>query len=303
MKRLLFAALVFGFAAIPPVWAAQGLCLGAIKASVEVGAGEFSLADLLAPDACPALLQAAAGVDLGSAPLAGSARVLDGNQVRAFLRKVTENTEQGTSGFPALQVPERITVRLAGGRASCAEIGMRILPSLKGRRAFARSSNQQSGDGPPFELDCAAADRIPQGSPVGVTRAVWNPVLGNWEVAVRCVHAGDCVPFLVRVRTRGAQPETERSHRQAVQSTRQRMAVSSVSALDRASPSPADEKPLVYPGDRVSLLWDQDGIRLVVPAVCLDRGGPGEAVRARMVRGGRLVRAIVLSAARLRAAS
>ena len=63
------------------------------------------------------------------------------------------------------------------------------------------------------------------------------------------------------------------------------------------------EKPLVRPGEAVTLLWDQDGIRLVVPAICLDKGTAGDAVRARIVRGGRLVRAVVESAGRLRVAS
>ena len=50
---------------------------------------------------------------------------------------------------------------------------------------------------------------------------------------------------------------------------------------DDADPAPSltpvGRKPLVRPGQTVTLLWDQDGIRLTVPAVSLDRGGAGEA--------------------------
>jgi flagella basal body P-ring formation protein FlgA len=61
--------------------------------------------------------------------------------------------------------------------------------------------------------------------------------------------------------------------------------------------------PLVRRGETVTLLWDENGIRLVVPAICLDPGAEGQKVRARVARGGRLVRAIVVSAGKLRAAS
>ena len=63
------------------------------------------------------------------------------------------------------------------------------------------------------------------------------------------------------------------------------------------------ENSLVHPGETVTLLWDQDGIRLLVPAVCLDPGRAGEPVRASIVRSGRTIRAIVESAGTLRAAS
>ena len=73
--------------------------------------------------------------------------------------------------------------------------------------------------------------------------------------------------------------------------------------LPLAPPARADGNFLVRPGETVTLLWDQDGIRLLVPAVCLDRGEAGEPVRARIVRSGRMIRAIVESAGTLRAAS
>jgi flagella basal body P-ring formation protein FlgA len=51
------------------------------------------------------------------------------------------------------------------------------------------------------------------------------------------------------------------------------------------------------------LLWDQNGIRLTVPTVCLESGAPGKQIRTRIIPSGRVVRAIVVSAGMLRAIS
>src|SRR5205823_1036626 len=113
----------------------------------------------------------------------------------------------------------------------------------------------------------------------------WDPVLATWHISARCIHSVDCVPFLVRV------PDKD-SRLKKLPSIRSTAAKTIVT-----------ETPLVQPGAAVTLLWDQDGIRLLVPAVCLDKGRAGEAVRARILRGGRMVHAVVESAGRLRVAS
>jgi hypothetical protein len=64
----------------------------------------------------------------------------------------------------------------------------------------------------------------------------------------------------------------------------------------RQTPAPA-----VRPGELVRLLWDQDGIRSVVPVTCLDRGAVGDQVRVRVQPGGRIVTATVMEAGLLRA--
>src|ERR1017187_2693476 len=173
-------------------------------------------------------------------------------------------------------------------RASCADIGARILGSA---RAAGRSS--------PRQMECGAADRIPQDTLLERNKTVGDSMLGSWDVFTRCVHPGDCVPFLVRVPGGEFPPEIAPSARQVNSSIAER-AMAPSSAARATLPV---GKPLVLPGEAVTLLWDQDGIRLVVPAVCLDAGGPGQAVRARIARGGRMVRAIVVSAGKLRTAS
>lgn len=59
----------------------------------------------------------------------------------------------------------------------------------------------------------------------------------------------------------------------------------------------------VRPGQAVTLVWDQGGIRVQVPAQCLDRGELGSEVRARILQSGVVVRAIVAGAGSLRAVS
>lgn len=308
MKPLLIAACIASFSVLPQVSPAEAACHASVDARVEVAPGKFSLADILATDTCPALLRKAAGVPLGSAPLAGSVRVLPGDEVRSLLERLVGNAENGPSGSATMRIPERITVRRAGARASCADIGERILASLAGR-PFLDKSLAESGRPPkplggtvlPRDMDCGATDRILQETSLQLTKAVWDPALGSWKVSTRCVHPGDCVPFLVRVPGPDSKGEMGNSARQNGSTTAQLALASSSS--DQAAPSSAGGKPLVRSGETVTLLWDQDGIRLVIPAVCLDAGGEGQRVRARIATSGRTLPAIVVRAGMLRAAS
>jgi hypothetical protein len=265
-----------------------------VRAAVEVAGPEVSLADLLAPSACPALLRAAARVRVGSTPLAGTVRVLEGDEVRAFLRKVQSSSGSGAVEWSSSRVPERVTIRRAGARASCAAIGKHILAALP---APAERTVPQS------EFACGGAGRIAEDSPLEPAKIAWNPALSSWEVSARCVRSADCVPFLVRVRGDNPLPRTDRS-------------VSSVGTINArpetkwpaprlhvAELFPEAVKPLVRAGENATLSWDEAGIRLLVPVVCLEPGRVGQKVRARIVRGGRVVHAVVVSAGQLQMAS
>jgi hypothetical protein len=288
MKPFLIAAGIVSFSLVAGVSPGHASCRVTARASVEVS-GEFSLADLLGSGSCLPLRRAAAQVALGSAPVTGSVRVLAGNEVRALVQKLAAGLGQDAGEFVTIVVPERITVRRAGARASCADIA----------RSIAVTSTSA---GP---ADCGAADRIPHDASLEFSPPAWDPALRSWQLYARCVHPADCVPFLVRLRGRdpgvgaeaGAATEAGKAR-----STIARLAASSQSQGQTAS-GPARALALVHPGQPVTLLWDQDGIRLVIPAVALDRGAPGEPVRARIVRGGRLVRAVVVGAGMVRAVS
>jgi hypothetical protein len=314
MKPLLIAVWIAGLLILPRASTAQTPCRVTVKVQIEVGPGKLSLADLLSGDTCPELTRAAAAVDLGHAPLAGSVRVLAGAEVRAYLQKLA-GSEQNSSAWreamairiPEMFIPERISIRRAGARASCADIGQRLTSSevFPPTPGPADSSNSGFGaltispggarlPGPILArsllarlMDCGAGGRIAQEAPVQLTRTVWDPVLASWDVSARCVHPRDCVPFLVRVPGEGPSAEA------ALES----------SSSSKVLLAPIREKPTVRAGDSVTLLWDQDGIRLTVPAICLDTGAEGQRVRVRIMSGGRTLPAIVVSPGILRAAS
>ena len=108
------------------------------------------------------------------------------------------------------------------------------------------------------------------------------------------------VPERVMVRRKGGH-KTDAAAHLAGPAVSRSVARSQVFHSNTASGALSDE--VVRPGQTVMLLWDQDGIRLQIPALCLDRGVPGSEVRARILRGGTVVRATVVSADSLRAIS
>jgi hypothetical protein len=314
MKPLLITVCIAGLLILPRASTGQTRCQVTIKAQVEVTPGKLSLAELLSADTCPELARAAAVVDLGSAPLAGSVRVLAGAEVRAYLQKLAGSMQNSAAHLQAMMmpipemfIPERISIRRAGARASCADIGKRLTssevfpptpgPTDSSNSGFGALTSSPGGAllaGPILArsllaslMDCGAGGRIAQEAPVRPTRTVWDPALSSWDVSARCVHPRDCVPFLVRVP--GSGPEADRDFMS--------------SSPSKVPLAPIGEKPMVHAGDSVTLLWDQDGIRLTVPAVCLDAGAEGQRVRVRIVNGGRTLSAIVVSAGVLRAAS
>ena len=86
MNPLILATFLISVSVWPGLASGQAACAAVVAANVEVTRGELSLEDLLPRSACPALLRAASRVHLGKAPLPGSVRVLEGNQIRAWLQ-------------------------------------------------------------------------------------------------------------------------------------------------------------------------------------------------------------------------
>ena len=249
----------------------QQQCAVTVKANIEIAPGEFSLADLLTPGSCSALRRAATRVRMGKAPLAGSVRVLRGEDVAMRLETLAPQSAIGA--IRVRPVPERITIRRTGARVSCAEIGAEIFP-----------------DSPPRAIECGAAGRIAQNTPLELTRSVWDPAVGGWNVSARCVHRADCVPFLLRVRgDLDLSIPTVSGDRSSIQAP----TMIPPRPLAPSFSNSAVRPPLVRQGDQVTLLWDQDGIRLTMRAVSLDAGGLGQPVRARVTGGTRIVHAVV----------
>ena len=305
MKCFCIAAGVASVVMFPLGLFAQQPCRVTVATNVDVAGGEFSLADVLTRDTCPEWRHAAARVRLGSAPLAGIARVIEGNEVRALLEKVAATNEAGLVKSANVSVPERITVRRAGGGVSCLDLGRRVLASSHVSRAATESWLPRATTGdteavPAREIDCGSARWLPRETAFALAKKVWNPALGSWELFARCQDPKDCVPFLLRMRGRDLPLESAQSGQSIPRAGKSRV-VSAGSAVEAAVP--ISKKPLVRRGEGVSLLWEQDGIRLVVRAISLDAGSAGEQVRARIEHGGRTLRAIVVGPGTLRATS
>jgi Chaperone for flagella basal body P-ring formation len=248
-----------------------------LRESVEVGPGVLSLADLLPAGAagggCPELYRAAARVSLGAAPRAGSERVLDGREIRGRLEQIENSAASGREGWSWLaQTPERIVVRLAGARKSCAEVAD-FLAQAQARQGLTANDAEWRG-----ELNCGGAGSVPQSAPIELTKTAWNPLLQRWEFALRCLRAGQCVPFLVWAR--GANGEA---------------------SLPAIAPGAApDREAAVKRGQRATLTWDESGIRIVLPVTCLEAGAVGQSIRVRLDNGRTTLRAEVAGAGALR---
>ena len=186
-------------------------------------------------------------------------------------------------------------MRRAGSRASCAEIADSV---------FSRPGSEVPNGAPLYpanagnvelsEIECGT--RILRGTPIEITARRWDDELGKWELRARCRHAEDCVPFLIRVPSPELPTTILSTGPLAETDLRKAMEARPASRISR-SPT------LVRRGQSASLLWDEQGIRVVVPSVSLDGGNEGDTVRARIARTGRVVRAIVTGAGQLRMAS
>jgi len=320
------------------VSATQQPCNGVkIRSGVEVGDTGLSLAELLAPGVCPEVRRAAARIRLGDPPLPGSVRVLEGDDVRHLVDQLLEQLSEQLPGHAqkstmigtatadkGVQVPDRITVRRAGRRMSCAEITQVLSHALRSRVTEPEATGSEVADAHvsdggvhafenllPQELDCTSALRIPHGAPLELAKLFWDPALRNWEYSMRCVHPRDCVPFLVRARARVARGAytvplrvTSRSTIHGPHAPPSLPLSHSFQSLPGPGPAAtlAGKQAMVRPGETVTLTWEEEGIRLVLPVICLDRGGLGHSVRVRMKTGGRVLRAEVVGEGKLRAA-
>ncbi len=290
MKRLAtITILMCGLlAAASPRCGAEPICAEiAVEASVEAGPGALTLADLLGRGTCPQLLAAAARVSLGAVPRAGSVRVLDGREVRRLLEKLAgglagEAVNMGK--LSSVAVPDRIVVKRRGTTKSCAEIA-RFVAGAAAAQDLANAPSRWREN-----LDCAAARGIPEDTALELTKTRWSAASERREFALRCARPQDCVPFLVWVHEPGAA---------AGEKVLGFAALGGYSARPQAGASRQER--VVAPGQTATLIWDQAGIRVVLPVTCLDAGALGQLVRVRLKSAGRILRAEVVAQGTLRA--
>jgi hypothetical protein len=262
--------------------AAQAACgVIRVRERVEVEKSELTLADLLVADACLPWQQAARQVSLGEAPRSGSLRVIEGSEVRQLLAAITGSLGAAKPHDNDPVVPARIVVQRERATKSCVAIA-----------DFLSSTGNipHKGDVPAVgqweELNCTAAWGVPAEASLELIRTSWNAALQRWEFAMRCSHSADCVPFLVWAR--GEKPA-------------ERGASSLPARLGGSRPAGAAGGPLIKAGQTATLIWNQDGIRIVLPVTCLDAGAMGDKVRVRFKQTRRILQAEVVGAGELRA--
>lgn len=323
LVSVVFAAAVFECRAESPC-PGSGVVIQA-KVQIEPGAGELTLADLLAPEVCPQLRVLSKQVSLGSTPRAGSVRVLEGSELRRLIdelgveaeslpnqrnrnkedtrdknnnrdkikdkgkNNVDENESNENSannnrnnknnqdkanknGFP-----ERIEVRL-GSNKTCAEIARFVASAASTNGAEVREDS----------LVCAAAQGIPEDSSLELWKSGWNQRLGRQEFALRCRRPKDCVPFLVWT----SEPLTPA-----------KVLRTSPKSVGTAADVENSVMWVVRSGQTAILVWEQAGIRVTVPVVCLESGRAGQWVVVRFQNSSGQLRAEVVSAGRVRVRS
>jgi len=182
--------------------------------------------------------------------------------------------------------------------SACANVASWIDGVLRSRAAGDGPSSSPAtlpreielGNLPPGEFDCGAMPRLAPGISMELAKFFYDRPQHSWEFLVRCASSADCVPFLVRwPQPAGAEPGKEASAQ-----------LSSSSSSSHSNP-PQTQRTLLRPGETATLVWDQDGIRVVLPVICLDRGNVGDSIRVRIKSGSRVLRAEIVNESLLRA--
>lgn len=156
-----------------------------------------------------------------------------------------------------------------------------VVHQLLGQREPAETSASANCGG----MEGKALDRK-----LKVTRDVWDSALRRRILFVSCAQPSQCVPFLVRLT--GRMPT-----RADLQQVPARQSDGSNLTASRAQAG-------VRPGQRATLIWDREGIRLTVSVVCLSAGGVGKRVNVRVGSGrGTILSAWVVNSSLLRSSS
>jgi hypothetical protein len=266
LRVLQFIAL--GLVAVPGSGLAS--CPVSFLARVELRGQEFSLADILDAGTCPRLLRAAGQISLGRAPREGSVRVLEKDQIRPLLGRAMQGAGIAIESLPSENIPERIVIRRGGIRSSCSDIAHQL------------NLAPHQSDGLDAE-DCGVSRGIRKGVRFAVDRRIWDPALQRWTLIVRCTTPADCVPFLLRG------PDSTSADDGSIP----------VASRSRTAYPASTGKTLLRAGQSTTLIWEQGGIRMVLPAVSLDAGSDGDIVRARVLSTRLLLRARITPQATL----
>ncbi len=257
-----------------------------LREDVEINQETISLADLLPSDASLALRTASSAIELGSAPQPGSLRVWQAPQL---MRKLV-----GQSALLSqILLPATITVRRAGWPIPRPAIASAINGFLQ--QQGWRGSNLPDA----HALAWTDAAALVENPALEVTAFEWDPRQPALQLQLRCVKRSDCGSFLVRAAIPypppTAPPRTSTPEKlSSSPGARPGLAGASVS-------EPATGRALAQPGDSATLILENDGIRISLAVVCLQRGFLRQEIRVRDAAGQRVYRAEVVGAGLLRA--
>ena len=295
--QILFGAVLFTMVSLPAT--GQGVCTKIrVHTNAALQGAGFTLADLISRDSCAEILRAASEIHLGKTPMAGSPRIFEREQIRLLLLSLNAHNPRNRAELYVVEVPERITVYRAGARMSCQKLAEALTEIAKSHplsEPWLTGASTQ-------ELDCGSVIYVPYSTQLELTKAFWNTATHTWEFSLRCSHASDCVPFLVRTRGSKADPPASAAlHNVNLTISYDDLAPSRL--ITPAIQLRSESKNLdivVRPGQTAKMLWDQAGIRMTLPVICLDQGSVGSSVRVRVKNGTRVLSAEVVSARVLR---
>jgi len=299
MKLLLIAAICVSWILPASNALGQQECIASFRPAAEVGRQGFFFADLLASSVCPEIRRVAVGMRLGASPAAGSVRVLSAEVIRSQWIELQSRAGEAAASWRISNIPARIVIRRAGPRASCRELAARVgFEPLADPPSGASEAAAQSAEPETTELECGAEGRIPRDAAVEAVAEFWDAALARWQISARCVRSEDCVPFLIQTKMQASAADSAAP----VAGPAQPSIFPPSHALQPTKADRASSQPMVHRGQNVTLLWERNGIRVVVPAVCLAPGNSGDLVDARIVSSGVTVRASVVSQQILHAA-
>jgi hypothetical protein len=178
-----------------------------------------------------------------------------------------------------------LSLHFARCQAADAAAGCNVAPEAN---RLVRSVMQHNGItdtewSPITPLPCETVARIANASALEVVDTRWDPLVGTFDVRMRCNPPTACLPFLVRVGRNASSTTLRALPPLADRSLHRRVSANSVPRL-------------VKPGQLVTLLVQNGPMRITNQVVCLDGGAAGDRIRTRSKNGGRVVRARVLTA-------
>jgi flagellar basal body P-ring formation chaperone FlgA len=137
------------------------------------------------------------------------------------------------------------------------------------------------------DIELPAAVPAAEGRSLRIVASCWDATPSRAQFRMECKQSGDCLPFLIYVRSRepGFSAHTVG---QACQ------------AGTTVTHSAGQRKPVVRTGDRVAVVYRSSRMRLSTVVTCLDRGAEGDVIRVRN-QDGHIFRARISSATLLEA--